>query len=149
MKFNYHRLLILGGLLVLALNGCKDSETETDATYAALAHTWQLTSARLDNVGQSSYEDFQLTMSGSDASATYITIGRPDNSPWPGSGKWTLGEPSSSKIVRDPGTADELAMTYSLSGSTLTVSFIFSGEGYAGGRVNSAEGNWEFEFERD
>jgi hypothetical protein len=94
------------------------------------------------------YSGFELILTGSskNSSYAYVVKGRPNNSPWPSGGTWNFGTEVDRQIVRDPGTGDELAMTYQVIGSQLTLQFVFQGQGYSAGRVNTIDGNWSFVF---
>ena len=76
----------------------------------------------------------------------YGVVGRPLISPWPAGGTWTFGSTVSSQVIRDPGTDDELDITYAVTNTTLEIDFHFTGEGYAAGRVSGADGHWVYTF---
>lgn len=139
-------------LSVLALiSGCKDKggpgESVEDAQLGKLAKAWTASSVTLDGVAQSDYANFVLTISGTPGNTTftYSCAGRPSTSPWPSNGNWSFGATPETQIVRDPGTSDELALTYSVSDSQLQLTFAFSGTGYPG-RTSNVNGQWVFTF---
>lgn len=139
--------------VLTTLSACKkDKEPSVEAVQLGkLSKTWTLTSAVKDDTEMTGYDNFTLTLSGSTAASTftYAVSGRPELSPWPAGGAWTFGSTVTSQIVRDGETADELLITYTLTNTTLTLDFNFSGEGYANnGRVNSPEGHWIFTFSK-
>ena len=82
------------------------------------------------------------------AGGTYgynFTGTRPNPSPWPASGTWKFGPTVSTMMIRlddDP----DLGMNYTLTDTQLTISFTYTGAGYAGGRIEQVEGDWEFIF---
>ncbi len=149
-------------LVTLSLTGCKkDSDPEPSAAEQAITKltnnssiTWKVSSVTLESSAVPEYDgsNFSLTLTktGDSAEAThgYGTSNRPDRlQPWPLSGDWKLGTNVSSQLVRDPDTADELAMTYSVSDSELVISFNFNGNGWdKAGKTEVVEGNWVFTF---
>ena len=121
-----------------------------------LAKTWNIVSADLDGTNRSAdFTNFDLVIGGAFNSSSpegpydYSVSGsRPTPSPWPDAangngGTWTFGgtpATNSGLIARDDGTA----MTYTISGSTLTLNFTFNGPGYAGAKTAQVNGNWTF-----
>ncbi len=105
--------------ILLVSQGCKkDSgpgETVEDIQLRKLSKTWNATSVKLDNLDQTDYDNFALTISGTAGSPTfgYSVTGRPTTlSPWLSSGQWKFGASPETQIVRDPDTGDELNMTF-------------------------------------
>ncbi len=151
-------LSILASVMLLiaftSLNSCKDKPqgpSEEEVQLLKLSKTWNASTVTLDGSDPGvDYTDFSLILSGSvgATSFTYSTQGRPIRSPWPGNGTWTFGTQVSSQVVRDPGTNDELNLTYSVSqdGNTLEITFLFSGEGYTSSRQDNVAGSWRFVF---
>ena len=151
-------MLFFSGLLFLMVS-CKSEPDPTiqEVQLKKLVRTWTLNSIELDGVNKktsSEYNNFKLTLSGTFSSATpdaeynYTVSGRPQLSPWPSSGKWKFGTGTpQSQIVRDAGTDNEIAVTYSLQENPLqlTVSFNYQGTGIAG-RTSVVKGNWELVF---
>jgi hypothetical protein len=144
-------LLLIG---FMTLNACKDNPpgpTEEEVQLGKLVKTWNLSSVTLDGGSPGvDYTNFKLVLSGTAGATnfTYSTQGRPIKSPWPGSGTWRFGAVVASQVVRDPGTSDELPLTYNVSqdGNSLQINFTFSGEGYTAGRLDNVSGNWVFTF---
>jgi len=48
-------------------------------------------------------------------------------------------------MIRDKGTTDELAMTYAVTETTLSITFTFNGAGYTA-RTGVVKGQWIFTF---
>ena len=146
-------------IAVLLMVSCKSEPDPTiqEVQLKKLVRTWTLNSIELDGVNKktsSEYNNFKLTLSGTystaapDAEYSYSVSGRPQLSPWPSSGKWKFGTGTpQSQIVRDAGTDNEVAVTYSLQENPLqlTVSFNYQGSGIAG-RTSVVKGNWELVF---
>ncbi|MBL7870729.1 MAG: hypothetical protein JNM78_03885 [Cyclobacteriaceae bacterium] len=142
--------------VLLTYAGCKgkggDPEPIADVQFDKLKKTWKINtvanSVTLDGVDKTGdYPGFQITFSGTKGTPPfdYATSGRPSLSPWKASGKWDFGTAVETQMIRDKGTADELAMTYSVTESTLTISFNFTGTGYSG-RTGVVSGDWVFKF---
>lgn len=141
------------------LISCKSEPDPTiqEVTLKKLVRTWTLNSIELDGVNKktsSEYNSFKLTIGGTysasapDAEYSYSVSGRPQLSPWPSSGKWKFGTGTpQSQIIRDAGTDNEVAITYSLQENPLqlTVSFNYQGNGIAS-RTSVVKGNWELVF---
>jgi|NOAtaT_7_FD_contig_51_2526972_length_517_multi_8_in_0_out_0_1 hypothetical protein len=129
-------------------SNCGSDSTETpiqDQQLAKLTATWNIASASRDGVAVD-YTGFKLTISGT-AGATsfdYSTQGRPALSPWKSSGKWSFGQSVETQIIRDPGTADELQMTYVVTDNSLQLTFTYNGNGFS--RVGVVKGQWVFTF---
>ena len=115
-----------------------------------LSATWNITSVTKDGVAESGYDNLKLTLSGSTASQTYVysVAGRPAKGPWPAGGSWSFGSDVVRQLIRDKGTPDELPMSYSITGNTMTLQFQFTGIGYVGGKIDAASGNWSFVLSR-
>ncbi|MBZ0247959.1 MAG: hypothetical protein K8H85_18585 [Cyclobacteriaceae bacterium] len=149
------KLMLLGVVfgILLVSQGCKkDSgpgETVEDIQLRKLSKTWNATSVKLDNVDQTDYDNFALTISGTAGSPTfgYSVTGRPTTlSPWLSSGQWKFGASPETQIVRDPDTGDELNLTYSVTDTQLQITFTFTGDGYPG-RISNVKGQWVFTFQ--
>lgn len=132
------------------MTGCSDDEkapSQEAKQLNQLSGTWVVTSATLDGSNVTSdYSSFELTLSGSANAAVYAygVTGRPLLSPWPAGGTWAFGTNLENSMLRDPGTDDELSISYGVSETQLTITFMFNGTGYEASRVNSAEGDYEF-----
>lgn len=119
-----------------------------DFQLGKLSKTWSATSVKLDNVDQTGYDNFVLTISGTAGSSTfgYSVTGRPVLGPWLSSGQWKFGASPETQIIRDSNTGDELDMTYSVTDTQLQITFTFTGDGYSG-RVSNVKGQWVFTFQ--
>ena len=138
--------------VLLTYSGCKGKDPDpapvTDVQFDKLNKTWKINTVSLDGTDKTAdYTGFQLTLSGTKGTPPfkYATSGRPSLSPWPASGKWDFGAAPETQMIRDKGTADELAITYAVTESTLTVSFTFNGTGYAA-RTGVVKGAWIYTF---
>jgi hypothetical protein len=112
-----------------------------------LTGTWKVSTVTKDLVDQSTaWSGFQLTLGGTKGatSFTYSCAGRPALSPWPASGVWSFGTDPVTQIVRDPGTADVLPVSYAATTTSLQISFAYTGNGYT--RVDNVGGSWIFTF---
>lgn len=143
------KLILLIGVFGLVLSCKKESTPEPsleDQQLTKLSQTWKATSVVLDGVDQTGYGSFTLTLSGTPGGSpyAYTTSGRPALSPWPSSGNWVFGTDIASEITRDKGTADELSMTYTVSETTLQLTFTYNGNGYS--RVDNVKGQWTMTF---
>lgn len=145
--------LLLFFALVAALftySGCGGNDTPeepiTDVQLGKLAKTWKVASVSLDGVDKTSdYTNFQLTLSGTKGQTSfgYTTASRPALSPWKASGAWEFGTAVETQIIRDKGTADELAMTYAVSETSLQITFTYNGAGYTA-RTGVVKGQWVY-----
>ena len=146
------RIMIVLGLTAVILASCDNKNEDPspkEVQLNNLSGTWKISSAKFDGDDVTTdYSAFELTLSGlanADVFA-YGVKGRPDLSPWPAGGTWKFGADLNSDLVRDPATADELLMDYSVTATQLTIEFTFNGIGYNGSRVSSSEGNWVYTF---
>ncbi len=144
--------LLFVSIVLLTYAGCKGDDPEpepvTDVQFDKLNKTWKINTVSLDGTDKTAdYTGFQVTLSGTKGTPpfNYATSGRPSLSPWPASGKWDFGAAPETQMIRDKGTADELAMTYAVTESTLTISFTFNGTGYAA-RTGVVKGAWIYTF---
>lgn len=148
MKKHLNIFLFLG--VLLALSSCKkddESPNETAIRLAELSKSWTVTSATKDDIEMAGYENLQVILSGNSSTTFIYTVtGRPDLSPWPIGGIWQFGENMNARIIRDPGTNDEIEIIYTLEDNVLTLEFDFSGDGYASGRTESTSGYWMFKL---
>jgi hypothetical protein len=142
-------LLAISALL-LTYSGCKNSKppepSDEEVQLGKLSKLWKATSVKKDNVVQTGYTNFTLTLSGTAGSTSfgYVTAGRPPLSPWLSSGSWTFDTDPLTSVIRDKGTADELKMTYTVTETTLEITYNFQGVGYA--RVGNVKGQWVMIF---
>lgn len=148
------RILSFLGLIVLLLtySSCgRDKpvvEPITDVQMAKLTKPWKANTVTLDGVDKKAdYSAFLLTLTGTkgNTSGGYSTSGRPSLSPWKASGNWEFGGSPETQLIRDKGTADEQAVTYAVTESTLSISFTFTGTGYTS-RTGVVKGQWIFTF---
>jgi hypothetical protein len=149
-------LLVLAALATFSI-GCGPDDpgkSDQEKQLEKMVSAWKLTSANDGADRTSGFPNLVLTLSGTfakDGTYNYAFTGtRPNPSPWPVSGTWKFGTNVASDLIRDPGTANEIPMTYTLTDNSLTINFtIASGStGWPGGtsRVGSVTGNWSFVF---
>src|SRR6187455_3391774 len=124
MKLFNSILIITLGLTALFLSGCskENDPSEKEKQLNSISGTWKISSAALDGQDVTAeFAGFEVTFSGSPTADlfTYGVTGRLDVSPWPAGGTWRFGS-DLSNIIRDPGTADELLINYSITASQLT-----------------------------
>jgi hypothetical protein len=130
--------------------GGSTPESIPDQQLGKLVKTWKLTSVTLGGnpVTVPSYTGFQLVISGIKGQTSFgYTTTFPSTRPlsaWKSSGTWKFGTDAATMIIRDAGTADELAMNYVVSGTTLQIDFNYIGKGFS--RVDQVEGKWVFSF---
>lgn len=142
-------LILVSATLFFAAcdKGGGDEPSAKEKQIDLLAGTWQAQSVSFDgdDTYTDDYADFTLQITKSSAEAmTYVTQGRPagDLSPWNANGTFTFGGDIATQLIR----SDEVAVTYSLDGNTLTLTLAnYSGEGYlVPGRTATVEGDWVF-----
>ncbi len=151
----------VGGLLTFSNCGGGGSTPEpvADQQFTKLSSkTWTISSVSLDGTDRTAeYQagvtgdagPMKLTISGTKGNAStyaYAVAGRPALSPWPKSGTWQFGTDPTQNIIRDKGTSSELAVNYATDGTTLTITFTYSGNGYSNPRVGVVAGGWTFKF---
>lgn len=151
----------VGSLLTFSNCGGGGSNPEplADQQFTKLSKTWKISSVKLGGVDRtaeyqagipSDLGPMRLTISGTKGNAAtyaYSVSGRPALSPWPKTGTWEFGSKVDAAIVRDPNsTQDKLTVAYTVDAAKLTISFNFSGTGYANSRAEVVTGNWIFEF---
>lgn len=153
MKFYIKPVLSVIALAILiGYSGCgggkEPGPSDEEKALSDLSATWKVGTGgdvKLDGVSKKAdYANFTLTISGT-AGATsygYTTSGRPSLSPWPSSGAWKFGDVIATDIVRDPGTAKELDMHYTVSGDNLELSFVYNQAGES--RTSQVTGTWTF-----
>jgi len=160
--FNIQSMKILRVISFLAVAvalstymGCKskgsDPEPIADVQFAKLAKTWKVSTVSRDGEDQTAnYTGFQLVLGGTKGNppSSYTTTARPTLSPWKASGIWEFGSAVETQIVRDKGAAElpeGLAMTYTVTESTLTLTFQYNGDGY-NAKTEQVQGPWIFTF---
>lgn len=160
-------LRVLTLLILVAVSasytGCRDDDDKTDTEEKKqlnkLLGSWTLQSAddgtvRTDEFVTDAGQPLVLTLKGSYVEGgTYnygLTGKRPDRSPWPAEGTWKFGTNKQTDMIRDPATASEIAMTYTVTDTNLEISFTVpdGSDGWQGGtsRISSVTGNWTFTF---
>jgi hypothetical protein len=153
MKFYLKPVLsVIVLAILLGYTGCggkKDpGPTEEEKALADLSATWKVGTSgnvTLDGVSKKAdYASFQLTVTGTAGAASYgyTTSGRPALSPWPSSGSWKFGDVIATDIVRDPGTAKEVDMHYTVNGDNLELTFTYNQAGES--RTSKVTGVWVF-----
>lgn len=114
------------------------------------ANVWNIASVELGTTDRTSdFTNLKMTFTGTFvAGGTYgfsFSGTRPNPSPWPASGTWKFGPTVTTMMVRIDDDPD-LGMEYVLTDTQLTIRFDYDGSGFAGGRVEEVEGQWEFIF---
>ena len=145
--------LVFISAVLLTYAGCKgkgsDPEPVADVQFAKLKKTWNIKTVTFDNTDRTTdYPGFQLTFSGTKGTYPfdYATSNRPFPSPWKALGKIDFGASPETQLIRDKGVvADELAMTYVVTETTLKIEFTFNRDGYTS-RTKEVKGPWIFEF---
>jgi len=133
--------------------GDDNSKSETDQQLEKLNGTWVIaagTDVTQDGHPQDgtnsafNYKGLTLTINGSAGSTTFnwTAAARPQLSPWDSQGTFQFGDPVASQLKR----SDNVTITYNVTDTELIMSFTFTGQGYAGSRSKSVEGDWHFEF---
>jgi hypothetical protein len=158
--FNIQRMKILRVLslmlvsaVLLTYMGCDGGgstpEPIEDVQFTKLAKTWKISTVSFDGADRTAdYTGFQLVLGGTKGTPpfSYTTTGRPALSPWKASGTWEFGSAVETQVIRDKGVvADELAISYTVTESTLTLTFDFDGDGYTA-RTEEVQGPWIFTF---
>jgi hypothetical protein len=151
-----HRVLSLLVAVAIAVSftNCGEdgggSKSEEEVQLGKLVGTWTLSSATLDgDVRTSDFPGLTLTLSGTfSQGGTYaysFTGTRPNPSPWPENGTWKFDANPNSQIIR---LNDNQKMNYTLGNGNaqLTIEFNYQGGGFAGGRIEEVNGNWQFVF---
>jgi len=150
-------LIVVASATTLFMNcdgGGGGGKSEEETQLDKLKGTWTLSSVTLDNTPRSDFQDVTMTISGTftkGGTYQYIFSGTfPNPSPWqiksPGTFKFDENN-IGSKLVRG---GDNIVINYTVSSSSLTLSFTCSSCDYAGGaasgRVGEVNGNWVFNF---
>ena len=144
-------LIVLASVVVfyVSCDGGGDPEkSEIDEQIEKLNGTWDATAVTLDGVAPTSqnYDDLQLVIQGAagNEQVNYTVSGRPSGSnPWNSGGILEFGTANvKTELTREDG----IAVSYSVTETTLVVDFNFSGTPYDVGRVANVSGNWHFEF---
>ncbi|HET9486044.1 MAG TPA: hypothetical protein VFO54_01345 [Chryseosolibacter sp.] len=150
-------LLILASVSAF-YTACKDKDddkaTEEKLQLDKLKGVWTMTSANDGTDRTGDFSNLVLTLDGvyvEGGTYNYSFTGtRPDPSPWPVNGTWKFGTNKSTQIIRDPGGISEVAMSYQVTATDLSISFnVPAGSaGWPGGtsRIKSVQGDWTFTF---
>lgn len=146
------------GALMLYSNCGGKKKTERpiqEVQLEKLSKTWKVTAVTLDGVDKTAdyktaSSTFTLGITGTvgASSFAYTATGRPALSAWKSGGTWAFGTDPATQIVRDPdNAADKLDMTYSVTETTLQLTFTFNNAngGYPG-RTEVVNGQWVFTF---
>jgi hypothetical protein len=150
-------LLVMIGLATFYIScdsGGGDDKSQEEKQLIAMSGSWALQSANDGADRTAGFPNLVLTLSGpfsKNGTYNYEFKGtRPNPSPWPQKGTWKFGTNVLTQAIRDPETVNTIDVTYSVSGSTLTMSFNVpdGSTGWAGGtsRVKSVTGDWTFVF---
>lgn len=142
--------MVLTGLAAFVLscdNGGGPKKSEIDQQIEKLNATWAASTVTLDGTAPVlDHSGFSLKIEGSpgNTQVNYTAQNRPAGpSPWNSSGILEFGETNvKQSLTRDDG----IAITYSVTETTLVIDFTFSGTPYDAGRVANVSGNWHFEF---
>ena len=143
-------------LLLVFVAACgsddKDEPSVEEQQLTLLSKTWVIKRAfqNVDRTTEFKSPDLTLTVSGAfDGKApkgpyAYSLTGKlPSPSPWSKQpGLWTFADDATNTIVRDDG----VRMHYTVDDKTLTLTFTCATCNVDSGRMDSAEGDWEFEF---
>jgi hypothetical protein len=153
LRLTFLITLIAGLGLISSCGPGNDPDPSIQETNLALmSKTWVVDEVILDNnfasPKTSEYTGMTITISGTFNAATneydYTMTNRPSLSPWPASGTWSFSETDPEDIIIRHDTND-LEMNYSVTANSLTISFDYTGDGFAG-RTGVVEGNWSFSF---
>jgi hypothetical protein len=146
-------LVILAGLssfYIACDEGGGKSKSETDQQIEKLNGTWDATTVTLDGVAPPiDQSDFQLTINGSAGNTVinFVTVRPTGLSPWPPSGTLEFDEASpTTTLVRNDGGGETVTISYSVSETTLSMDFLFSGDPFPSGRTKNVNGTWHYEF---
>jgi hypothetical protein len=154
-------LLVSAGAFFSNCGGDDDGGTSEEETQLnKLKATWELANVTYEDTPEDRFDgaDLKLTITGNFAEGgtynySFSTNGAQiDASPFPESGKWKFGSPLTGSIIRldsQLGTFDDIEMGYTVTETTLTLSFESPAESsfvIGNGRTASVEGTWVFEF---
>lgn len=154
-------LLILSSCALFYMscdNGGDPEKSDEEKQLEQLVFAWTLQSATLDDVDRTAdFPNFVLTLSGTPGNSVFnyaIAGTTPARSPWPrstGDGTWIFGQNPLTDIIRDPDSANETPMNYTVNGNSLVITFNIDpgSDGWPGGsRVEAVSGEWVFTFTR-
>lgn len=158
MKFYIKPILsVIALAILLGYTGCggkkEPGPSDEEKALTALSATWKVagtnTDVTLNGVSKKAdYSGFTLTVSGTAGAATYgyTTAGRPSLSPWPSSGAWKFGDVIATDIIRDPATAKEVDMHYTVTDTQLELTFTYDQAGES--RTSQVTGVWVFRLSK-
>src|SRR6187399_355366 len=123
--------------VILIFSGCGGKNTPAESTQdkqlALLSQTWKVSTVKFEtNDVSTTWTGFQLTISGTKGNTTfnYTSASRPTASgPWDASGTWKFGTDPVTQIIR---IEDTVNMTYTVTETTLTLNFNYTGPGFKG-----------------
>ncbi|MEI9920902.1 MAG: hypothetical protein WDO14_19220 [Bacteroidota bacterium] len=150
MKTPFRILVVIICAFFMQLVSCSkkhDPKSTTDIQLDKLRANWKATHVTSDGVSQDGYANFVLSFTGSEGSKSfsYATGSRPFVSPWEATGAFSFDTSKPAEILhRD----DDVEVNYTVTATTLTLQFNFSGPGYVSGRASSLTGKWIFEFQK-
>lgn len=131
---------------------CSDDDKEgasiIDKQIGKLAGTWKAVSVSMDQTYPEGYEEFELTIVKMDGSKglNYLIANNAFSSPWISvtTGRFTFDSTEPDKyLIREDG----VKITYTVSETSLTMSFMYDEES-SGGRISGVTGMWDFTFEK-
>jgi hypothetical protein len=136
------QIKLMSTFLILALiGGCSKTETRTQAqivTGYMTQKNWSINTVQVDGVdATSNFAGMALSFTPTSFSTTN------SNTIWPANGTWKFTDASGSTFKID----DQLLVTVAqASSSTLSLTLTWTKTTFAGGRVQSVSGNYEFQF---
>lgn len=159
MKFYLKPILSVIVLAVLlGYSGCSKKKdpgpSVEEVQLGKLTTTWKVGANADVTLGgvskKGEYSDFQLVLTGTAGSTSfnYSKSGGPALTPWPTSGTWKFGTDPEKDVIRDPGTAKEVAITYTVTDETLELTFAYSGAGEPT-RTGQVTGQWVFKLTKN
>jgi len=138
--------------VVTLYTGCSKDDpapkSDSDVQIGLLNGTWNATEVKLDNVPQTGYDAFTLTIEGTEGqtSLDYVTSNRPEASAWGANGTLKFGDNVKQTLIRDENSPTAVTITYGVTETTLQMEFTYSGEPIS--RTKNVTGVWEFTFEK-
>lgn len=145
-------LVVGAGAFITGCGGDDPSKSEEEVQLDKLRGTWTIQTVDNDDVDRTDeYPDMTLSIAGTYTEGgiynyTSDASDWPSVSPWKDIDSWKFKSGSVSSIIVRQNDLQE--MTYSLSNSdqVLTITFNYSGTGFANNRTSSVSGNWSFTF---
>ena len=149
LTVNIFVLVALSAALI-TFSGCKPgtdpAPSVEEVQFGKLSKSWKFSSVKKDDVAQTGYDAFTLAIKGTFGAPSYeySASGKPALSPWPSSGSWIFGTDPSTSIIRDKGTTNELNISYTVTETTMQMTFNYAGDGK--GRISNVKGQWVMVF---